>query len=340
MKKFLLIACSAFAVWSAQAQPVINSADYNPTADSIFNYKYGVVQVNPGPAGANVTWDNSAINLTTNYPVIPHVCPGSAECSNFASATEYMETNLPANVFYQRTQTTLAELGVVNGSGGTTTYTPAYTFLEFPITYNQTYADAYTATLLQNGMTTSQSGTYTGTVDAYGTLKTPAGTFTDVLRQKRIDIATINAGTATVTTTITQYDWLKAGVNQPLMTIIITDVVLSGGLPSPPTSYVATYLQSIPAGINEQADLDRAISIYPNPVAADQTIHISVKDYQVSRITLSNMMGQELFKWNNKETDKNAPLMLPISTATLAKGIYLLTINTTKGSLTKKISIQ
>lgn len=340
MKKFLLIACSAFAGWNAQAQPVINSADYNPTADSIFNYKYGVVQVDPGPAGANMTWDRSAINLTTSYPVVPHVCPGSAECSSFASATEYMETNLGANVFYQRTATELNEVGLTNGSGGTTTYTDPYKFLQFPITYNQTYTDAYSATVLQNGISYQHDGTYSSIVDAYGTLKTPAGTFTDVLRQKAVDLSTLDQGGVTATETITQYSWFKAGINQPLLTILITDVMLDGGLPSPPTTYVATYLQAGPNGINEQANLEKAVSIYPNPVTADQTINIAVTDYHVNGVTLTNILGQELFHWNNKETDKNTSLILPVSTASLAKGMYLLTINTANGSLTKKISVQ
>lgn len=340
MKRFLLIACAAFAGWNAQAQPVINSTDYNPTADSIFNYKYGTVQVDPGPAGANVTWDRSAINLTTSYPVVPHACPGSAECSSFASATEYMETNLSANVFYKRTTTGLEEVGLTNGSGGTTTYTDPCKFIQFPITYNQTYTDTYSATVSQNGSSYPHDGSYSSIIDGYGTLKTPAGTFTDVLRQKTVDLSTMSQGGVTATTTITQYSWYKAGINQPLLTVIITDVVLGGGLPSPPTTYVATYLEGVPSGINEQTDLERAISIYPNPVAADQTINVSVKDHNVNTVTLTNILGQKVFTWNHKESSNNAPLMLAIPTASLARGMYLVTIHTTKGNLTKKISIR
>ncbi|HET8573804.1 MAG TPA: T9SS type A sorting domain-containing protein [Edaphocola sp.] len=340
MKKTLFLASFALAGWAAHAQPVINSADFDPTAVAQYDFKYGVVnQIDPGAAGTNVNWDFSSLTLSTDYPVSSYICPGAAECSSFATANQYLKTTV-GDVFYNRTATEELEVGVISGSGSTmstTTYTTPYKSIQFPITYNQAYSSSYSATVASGGTTYTQPGTLNSVIDGYGTLTTPVGTYTNVLRQKLTDEWSQTSGGATVTITTTTYNWYKAGVNQPILTIIVTTVDLGPGIPHPNPTYTATYLATAPNAINGPLNLEEAVHIYPNPVAHDGSIMLTVKGCSVSGVRMSNLLGQEIMHWNNDAQNATQNIKLPIPTSHLAAGIYLLTINAKEGSLTKKI---
>lgn len=340
MKNHLLLSCATVLLGCyANAQPVINASDYDLSSDTLFDFKYDVNQIDPGQAGANVTWDFSNLYFSDDYPVIPHTCPAGSECFNFPNATEYLETDLDANVFYKQTSSELTEVGMTNGMGGTTTYTTPYVFMKFPMTFNQSYSSSYSADLNQSGIVYTQNGNYSTVVDGYGTLITPSGTFTDVLRQKRVDVSQYAAGTITMTTTMTEYDWYKAGIHQPLMTSIGTEIALSNGTPGPEPTYVVTYLIPGTTGIKSKQILDQSVQVYPNPAHSGQSIRVSIKDNQATNIKLTNVLGQTVYQWENEQGNMAKMFSLPINTSSLAKGIYQLTINTEKGSLTKKISI-
>lgn len=343
MKKTLFLASFALAGWGAQAQPVINSADFNPTAVAQYDFKYGVVnQVDPGAAGANVSWNFSSLSLSTDYPVHSFTCPGAAECSSFATANEYLETTV-GNVFYNRTAAEEQEVGVTSGSGSsssTTTYTTPYKSIQFPITYNQAYSSNYSATVAAGGTSFTQAGTLNSVIDGYGTLTTPVGTYTNVLRQKLTDEWSQTSGGVTATITTTTYNWYKAGINQPILTIIVTTVDLGPGIPHPDPTYTAIYLATPPAAINGPLNLEEAVHIYPNPVAHDGSIILTVKGCSVSGVRMSNLLGQEIRHWDNDTKSTVQDIKLQIPTSHLAAGMYLLTINAKEGSLTKKIIVR
>jgi len=67
---------------------------------------------------------------------------------------------------------------------------------------------------------------------------------------------------------------------------------------------------------------------------------LSAKGCDITNVKLTNILGQEIFNWNNIGKHTNSNLNLPISTYNLAKGIYLITVNTPEESFTKKLIIR
>jgi hypothetical protein len=338
MKKVLFLASFALVGWCANAQPVINSADYDPTAVAEYDFKYGTPQqIDPGAAGANVSWDFSALNVSTDYPVTSHICPGAAECDSFATTNQYLITNAN-HIFYNRSATEELKVGLTFGMNSITTYTIPYKCIQFPITFNQTYSSNYSAIVMGS---ITQPGTLNSIIDGYGTLTTPLGTFTDVLRQKLTDQWTQHSGGASEDFTITTYMWYKAGINQPILTIEITTVDQGPGAPPPDPTYTVTYMAALPpTAINGPLNLEEAVHIYPNPVSHNGTMMLTVKGCSVSTIKMTNVIGQEIMNWNNDAKDATQNIKLPISTAHLAAGIYLLTVHAKEGSMTKKIIVR
>lgn len=101
-----------------------------------------------------------------------------------------------------------------------------------------------------------------------------------------------------------------------------------------PFSYLALVAEAKQLGVkavvgtakNVEIEEGLQLSLYPNPVTNSFTINSEAKIYQVKVLNLS---GQELLVTTNKEVD----------VSTLEKGLYLVSINTEKGMISKKIVI-
>jgi hypothetical protein len=93
----------------------------------------------------------------------------------------------------------------------------------------------------------------------------------------------------------------------------------------------------VPVGL-ENYSISNNVSVYPNPATDQLKISIYNIDYKTAYLSLKNSLGQEVFNSQISSTDLSAQ----ISTSTLAKGIYFLTIklDNNKGYHQQKISIQ
>jgi hypothetical protein len=98
---------------------------------------------------------------------------------------------------------------------------------------------------------------------------------------------------------------------------------------------VATRLISIDCltGIDNISELQKEISIFPNPSTSKVTIankaHLKMKE-----ISIVNLMGQTVYK-----NDKVNAEQIEINTTGFASGLYNVMINTEKGMITKKLEI-
>jgi hypothetical protein len=94
-------------------------------------------------------------------------------------------------------------------------------------------------------------------------------------------------------------------------------------LPTPP-----------PSGI-KQANASKDISVYPNPAADFINIESGNAGGMLQQVTLFNMQGKKVFDKANIGSESYT-----ISTKAFAKGLYFLTVNTSQGTFSKKISIE
>ncbi|RYZ33470.1 MAG: T9SS type A sorting domain-containing protein, partial [Sphingobacteriales bacterium] len=259
-------------------------------------------------------------------------CPGDADCGTFPGANQVIGVSTSAKVFYAKTATSMEQHGEL--SSGNITYANPMKVMQFPMTFNQTFTDAYSS----SGNGGSKNGTITSTIDGYGTLKTPTGTYTNVLRQKVVDQATVvNAG-GTMNMTITQYYWFVAGIHHHVMALLITEIT---GMPvQVPTSYVTTYTTKTNGGgnvgIDEAELLASKVFVFPNP--ASDRISVKANGLNIRSIDLYNVMGQKVL--HKSIADQGITSTVELSDLQLSSGCYLLKMNTAEGQVSKQVVIR
>jgi hypothetical protein len=94
-----------------------------------------------------------------------------------------------------------------------------------------------------------------------------------------------------------------------------------------------------PVSIREIENI-KNINIYPNPVSSNQQLNVSftVESIDDIQINLYNVVGQ-LVKQDFRN-NFSGQFNEPYDVSNLTKGIYLLQIHTSKGNLTRKVSVQ
>jgi hypothetical protein len=333
MKKTLLgLSMLAIAAVSF-AQPTIqaNQYDYASVQEFTFKYSSGQTAISPGASGANVTWNFSSLTGSSTYNYTTAACPGETDCGTFPGANQVLIlASLNSKTYWKKTTNTLEQTGEKgNSTSSDFVYTDPIKFMQFPMTFGQTYSDTYTGAAPIG----TKTGMLNSTIDAYGTLTTPAGTFANVLRQKIVETATVTVSGQPSTIQFTHYYWFAPNVHHYLMAIIVAEPI---GLPVPvPATYVATYSTgSGGTGINNEV-LNNEIAVYPNPINDRFTIQTGTLN--VESVEVYNILGQKVL--NKSFAGKNTSATT-IDNLQLRSGYYFLKINTDKGLATKQITIQ
>lgn len=74
--------------------------------------------------------------------------------------------------------------------------------------------------------------------------------------------------------------------------------------------------------------------VFPNPVSDILNVHLNSFNYKVNAISLYNITGQEVYRSIPVTTKR-----MPISVANLAEGLYIMSVQTDGGVLSKKVEI-
>lgn len=333
MKRPLCLLAAMSLVYAANAQPQISAAEYDITLIDSVHYKYGSSQteMQPGSAGANVTWDFSSLSLSSDLQYATQACPGSPLCGEVSDATEYFYGAL-ASVFYKKTDQSWEQIGEKNNSGSLATFSDPYKFIQFPMSYQQTFTDAFA----MSGADFMRQGTINSVIDGYGTLITPQGTYQNVLRQKLTETSTLSTQGAEINYTITQYFWYQANAHHQLATLISTESSIPD-VPVPiPTTYVMTYSTSEgPSAIHETKDLQTSVNLYPNP-ATNMQFTITGQALTLNRIDLMDIMGKTVYSSDDLKGNTSTIIL----GNGIAAGIYAARIYTDKGVVSKKVVLQ
>lgn len=237
MKKQLLIALNLISV-SAFAQPVIPAS--HALENGTFTYSHADNQLlgslDPGPAGANQTWDFSQYAGVATTSQTNTDCPGNPNCADFPAANKLGITGAGAgnnttynySVFANNEYSTIGSKNVqANGTVEKYTYVDPSLIAIYPITYQQTFSDNWSVQSDPAGY--NSSGSRTVTVDGYGTLITPLGTFSNTLRIKNVLTTVQNSpGNPALTTNSTIYEWVAPTIKGALLVMSFNDVMIPG----------------------------------------------------------------------------------------------------------------
>jgi hypothetical protein len=267
---------------AAQAQPVIsNGNNMLPVgfSDSVANVISATTS--PGAAGANVTWDLSALTPTV-VGVAKIVAPSATPyASIFPSATYAIEltpNGAPGSIYeyYVVSATKWDIIGngysVASPSGN---YTPdPKLMIPFPFSFTQSVTDTYQKLA-------GSPGSVTVTYDGYGTLITPYKTVSNVIRVKR-DFG----GTDYF------YDWFS-----------VNPLVIAASYDNNTQKY--TFLST--SSTTDVKDVARQAksSVYPNPIVSTATISLSGTSVNTSaKVIVTDVTGRivKTMKMENQKT--------------------------------------
>ncbi len=256
MNKMYALAVLAASV--GYAQPVINSANLmlNLESEAFFAETDAF---DPGPAGANQTWNFSGLELTPiggNETILPTGTPfaGTFPTSNFCNAT----TGESAGGYtYFKYDTQKMELlgDAFTGIGIFSFGINPKTYIEFPYTFNTVFSDTYTPDNIP----------FTATYDGYGTLILPFGTYHNVVRQKIEEMEQTN------------YIWFHANPFFPIAQTI------AGGI---------GVMRNTAVLANKQFESHAAFEMYPNPTSDHFTVRM--ENFNDAAIDLYDVSGKRI----------------------------------------------
>ncbi|NBU80570.1 MAG: T9SS C-terminal target domain-containing protein, partial [Flavobacteriaceae bacterium] len=319
------------------AQNQVNS--FYGTNGSIISAVANPNTINHGAGGVNQNWTFSGFvplgNTTYTY-----IAPTTSESSTYPGTTNVIvstATSATGKMFTKAAGTTVSITGLdsaglnINFNGGTGGSGNA-TLGAFPMVYPHTNTDNNVSGNYVYGTNSGTfSGTLTTTVDGYGVLNLPDyGYSGNVTRLKTVLSVTLYlsifpVGTASQTT-YAYYEPTDTSNNFKFRSLNTVVVASAAGINQNDTTYE---LWGIPILANN-SNVFQSVWIQ-NPVQ-DSIQFNSTNAIENANISVIDMLGKTIYQAKNESI--NGTLEIPVS---LTKGIYLITIENEKGSITKKI---
>ncbi|MFK7920384.1 MAG: T9SS type A sorting domain-containing protein [Bacteroidia bacterium] len=356
MKTFLsLLACLALTstLWS---QATINGNTVLTIGESV-PVNLGLDYWNPGPSGANQTWDFSAVghNQTWDwrfYDPSETVFADSFPSANMAFALP-IENSPESWSYYRFANDSLHYLGSASILSPTDS-TGFYQILEqdpelelvFPFTYGTSVSDQAQGVQWVNAGSLTFEQTRdkitTRSVDAYGSLTTPYGTFNNVLRVRTTESIADTLRTIVPVASsqeIVRYTWYSADERYVLMQMD-SIAVMSFGMPVDINHAHMFRSGEIMTSLEEDRLAAKlALKAFPNPSRERLTVAFTLDQFEPVSICLRNIIGQELLH-EDLDYPSIGERQHPLDVSTLGPGYYLLSVQTSQGTASLKVQIQ
>jgi len=340
MKK-LLILILALSTLGLQAQIILtrsnSTLNINDTYDVLSSDPMQMVtNIDPNPAGENVSWDLSSMNADfitgpTSVCVDPGTTLFSSEFADANLCIRDLEDEYGPYQYLKITDTKYELLGIgwhAAEGNSTAYYSPALTALEFPTSLGSTLSQNFTVNITTSeGVEMIDSSSVIIEADAWGTVITPAGSYDNVLRVKRATVSSTylhmgeNNWMAAGSGTIIDYEWFKPGI--PVTVINVSEFVGDEGYT---VAYLADHTHT---GIDPV--LAQTSEVFPNP-CSDQ-ITIINEGPALTSVRLYTLTGELVMAEALKSTRHE------LKTSSLKKGVYLLLLKSHESSCTKKVII-
>lgn len=353
MKKIIiLLGCTTFAVFISNAQITLNSYDVigfgkvmHQATDTLTPLTIGAI--NPGPAGANQTWNFSTLQaglvdtLTSTNPVwLPNG-------SNFPGSNLALMINSNAVYYLKNTGTGLFIVGAdgdFTGGGPTSVlFNPNEELTSFPNTYNTAFqntsgfalSDSFTLFPGADSIRITSSKYKDVKTDGWGSLTTPLGTY-NTLRQRGLVITADTIWLHTIfpnqwnnvntnVDTAYHFAWWASGIGFPLLEMdsLKGDTIAN-----------VTWLKSLPVvgAVPENAML-KGINAYPNPSSGKFDVSVPEK-VNILKTEIYSALGEKVMNASVSANNSGG-----VDLSSLPNGIYYLRITTKEGVATRKLVV-
>jgi len=352
MKKLYTLVFAICACISLQAQTITSSVA--PVPGDVNHYLSDTLFHPAGIAGAGQNWDFSSLSFPPAISNENYISPSAAyNGSAFPAATVATGSAIDTSYsFFQVNQSTYTLLGSVQGANVINFSNPA-TYMTFPLSLNGTFTDTYSGGFSVNSgpipIPVTIAGNINGTGDATGNMQLPGGvSYQGLLRIHTRVTQNVSAsilGTPTnISATITHsWNWFNPGSKFPVFQLSI-DSVQNFAVPitGQPASNSVGYSTSMRVNSTPTAlacnEKNFAPFVYPNPGRGNTTVNFLSEPGETALIRVTDMTGAEVF--SSSETGSGGLQNITLYTDSWASGIYLLQVNTGRGTHTAKLAIK
>lgn len=260
MKKLLLLPMLACGISSAQ--PVIVNGN-NVPAPGYTAVVSAAATSNFGTAGANQTWNFSALTFTP-LGTANIISPSSSTMSSSFPTANYAYTFAGTTSFFNVSSAKMeAQAYSITSPGTGNDMSPnPRTVLQFPFNFNNVVTDTWQKV-------GGAVNTVTLTYDGYGTLMMPSMTYSNVVRVKE------DYGNGS------DYQWY---ILNPLMSVLAFDH----------NNNVMYFTGATPTGLQNRAADAYNITVFPNPATDKLVINSKINDNENNVAIIHNVFGQEI----------------------------------------------
>jgi Secretion system C-terminal sorting domain len=338
MKTKLLLSLLFISLISFAQSPV---ASFYGANNSNFSLVTSANALNHSPEGSNQTWTfNQLVPLGTE--VRTYATPTTTESSTYTGTTNVIiststvNSTVTTSKMYTKNPSNVLSITGINGSGLDANFnTNNATLGTFPMNYGFLMSDNVAGNYVYTTYSGTFSGTLVTTVDAYGTLNLNdfgTGAYTgNVTRLKTVLTLSLNYSFLTNVGTVTQtsYSYYDASItsNNPIFRSVTTAAVV----PLMSIDQTDTTLEKF-----ENVTLSNISNSFTslwikNPIQNSIEIN-STNSIDNAKVSIVDMLGKTIYE--SKNNTINGTLEIPVS---LSKGMYLITVDSDKGSITRKI---
>lgn len=333
-KTFTLI---AFGLLGLGVQAQLVRSEF-PVVGNTQNY-YRADSVNPGPAGAAQNWNFGSLGrlgpTSTNNYIVPSTHP---QGSGFPGADLCFKPGNDDYEFYITNADSIVMIGEKSVANTRCTYSDPATLYKFPQAFNTPQIDSVEGQYPDGFISqVTRIGWYQTNFDGDGQLTTPYMTYPSV---KRVEISAYLRdsswlGGAIGEVFLARYEWYAQGETMPVMYIHHQEFSLNGGNPS--VSYEVWYAD--PAAVATTEGAFANLEVYPNPTKGNAQLAYRLDIADRVEIEVVSILGERVRMITVGEQPAGKH-QFDLGTEGLAKGMYLVRLSSSQGSVTRKLTIE
>lgn len=345
MKKLYFAMLLSMSVLAGKAQYTITAAASPVVGDTEYTWSADTAGVSTGSAGTGQTWNYTGIVISPTAAVNSNTIVAKTAAPNytaFPSATVAQEDQGGNYSFYDYSSSAATIYGSSDGTV-TIVYSNPETLYTIPFSYGSTSSDTYAGTFTTSSIPATITGTVNTTGSGTGTLNMPGGkSYTNVLKVKAALHQVISASAVgyTSTTDAISYVYISSVSKNAILTVNVSTTTVASG-----TNTNTSYDKSVNVnrnlqltGIQDYAQ-DMNFSMYPNPAAAEVSLHFVLTQGENYEMTMYNAMGQSV---RSHALGKLSPGIYneTIDLSGLSKGVYYVNLKGTHTSGVQKLIVQ
>jgi hypothetical protein len=336
MKLQFLSVLSVFS-FSINAQAPI--ANYDSADGAEYAVVSSTLALDQSLSGANVAWFFNDLTPTGSTNTDTYGAPSAGDSTNFPGTTSVLTTTTSPSsdvgkIFYEQVANTVSFTGL-DGQDLIINYINDNALIgTFPLSFNYSNNDTAAGSFVYNtrGALGIVAGTFTGTidteVDGYGTLVlnsvNGSGTYNgNVTRLKIVqdlDLSVANGNV--VQTTYHYYDDSTGGLVFRTRTVELTSTLLNSS-----TAILERFVSNV-LSVDNKSLAATDLKLTKNPIS--DYLSFKVSDHATIRsISISDISGRSII--SKKFTASNKLWINNLNT-----GVYILSISTDKGTLSRK----